>query len=68
MGNKTVKKDEKIGLPFVSKNYKIKLEDSIVTLNVTRDFAFCRMNNSLKVRQFERKLLSFHPLIVVNHH
>jgi hypothetical protein len=68
MGDKTVKKNEKIVLPFVNKTYKIKLENSVVTLNVTRDFAFCWMNNSLKVRQFEMKILSFYQLIAANHH
>jgi len=62
--SKIAKDDEKTVLLLVDE----KLENSVVAQNVTRDFVFCRMNNSLKVRQFEMKLLSFYSLIVVNYH
>jgi hypothetical protein len=61
---KTDKDDEKTVLLLVEE----KFENSVVTQNVTRDFVFCWMNKSLKVRQFEMKLLSFYPLIVANYH
>jgi hypothetical protein len=65
---KTAKDDEKTVLLLVDEKFEMKFENSVVTQNVTRDFVFCWMNNSLKVRQFEMKFLSFYPLIVANYH
>jgi hypothetical protein len=53
MRNKIVKNDEKIVLFLVNKSYEARLENFIVTLNVTRDFSFCLIYNSLKIQQFE---------------
>ena len=55
MGDKTIKKDEKIVLFLVKKSLKRKIEKSIVIPNVTRDRSFYLIYNSLNVWQFEMK-------------
>ncbi len=65
---KTAKDDEKNVLLLFDEKFEMKFENSVVTQNVTRDFVFCWMNNSLKTPQFELKFLLFYALIVAMYH
>ncbi len=50
------KDDKKIVPLLVEKKYYMKFENSVVTQNVTRDFAICLPHNFLMLRQIVMKL------------
>jgi hypothetical protein len=52
---------------LLTKVYEMKFENSVVTLNVTRDLIFCLTYSYLKLRQIEVKFLSFYLLIVIKY-